>query len=149
LLWVGNGDLEVEFVVVDADTGAPVEGAEVTVDAIGEWHAGADKEREAGGFTLRTDGSGSARRVCRDTKVVGEDSALGFTNHRSVYMPYWSFHVSAPSYLTSEAAILDQPEYRRAVRWVGHRAYKLEVRVRLQRLRAEPTLHRTAVKCGA
>ena len=87
LLWVGSTELEVEFVVVDADTGAPVEGAEIVVRTGGGWYAGADEEREVGGFTLRSDVNGCARRVCQSNMVAGEESGLGFTSIRSVYMP--------------------------------------------------------------
>ncbi|QJX01208.1 hypothetical protein [Frigoriglobus tundricola] len=132
--WVGGTDLEVQFVVVDAGSGVPITGAEVTVRSGGGWYTGADQEREAGGFALPTDTNGSACRVCRNNWVVGEDSGLGFTHIRSVYMPRWSFRVSAPGYLITEPAILDQPEFQVSVRRVSPGADKLEIRVPLHRL---------------
>lgn len=138
IFWLGHTDLEVEFVVADADTGEPVEGADVVVESVGGWYADEDQRRDAGGFVLRTSAGGSARRSCRDSWVIGADSGLGFSASRSVRLPRWWFRVSAPGYLATESSPLDEPEYRRAVQRMEPRADRLEVRVRLQRRPAEP-----------
>lgn len=39
IYWVGQTDLTVEFVITDADTGKPIEGAGITVHSYGGFYA--------------------------------------------------------------------------------------------------------------
>jgi hypothetical protein len=134
--WVGGADLEVEFLVVDAATGAPIEGAEVAVQSDGGFYEG--KERDEAPFALRTDAAGAARRVCRDSMCFGTQSGLRITDTYVVHLPWWTFRVSAPGYEPAGPDFLDMPERVRQVRRAGPRAAKLEVRVPLRRTAAEP-----------
>src|SRR5262245_46450819 len=91
--WVGQTDLEVEFVVTDAGSGNPIPGARVEVKSEGGLYAERDKQE----FALVADADGKARKVCRDSMCFGKVSGLRFTDTYSVHLPYWRFRVVAPT----------------------------------------------------
>ena len=132
--WVGHTDLEIEFVVTDATTGHPVEGAEVAVRPDG----GLYQERDEAAFALRTDAAGTARRVCHSSMCFGTQSGLGFTDTYVVHLPWWDVRVSAAGCEPVGNFFLDVPEYVRQVERVGPRAAKLVVQVSLRKSAAEP-----------
>jgi hypothetical protein len=132
--WVGHADLEVEFVVVDAASDQPIEGAELAIQSDGGFYA----ERDEAPFTLRTDAGGAARRVCHDSMCFGTQSGLRVTDTYAVHLPWWTFRVSAPGYQPTDPELLDVRERVRQVQRVGPRAAKLVVRVPLQRVAADP-----------
>jgi hypothetical protein len=111
IAWVGSTDLEIKFIITDADTGQPIESAQVAVHSEGGFY----REHEEPDFTLVTDGEGIARRVCHRSMCFGTQSLLRFTNTFAVHLPWWHFSVSAPGYETNDLVYLNVPEYRRQV----------------------------------
>jgi hypothetical protein len=94
--WHGTINLEIVFLVADADTGRPVEGATVLVHQDSPTR-GPSGEKWGEKFGLPTDKDGAARRVCH--RLTGEHSSgLGFTNTWSVDLPSWFCWVTAPGY---------------------------------------------------
>jgi hypothetical protein len=131
--WVGNTDLEVEFVVADAAAGSPIPGARVEVQSDGGFYEERDKQE----FTLNAGADGIARKECRHSMCFGIHSGLGFTNTFFVHLPWWRFRVVAGGYESSEWADLDVPEYVRQARRVGPGRAKLVVSVALHKSQAE------------
>jgi len=108
----------VQFIVVDAVTGKPIDAAEIDVV-----HVDVDfcREKEKK-FTLRTDKNGIASRMCHDDMICGTQSGLRFTDTYSVYEPSWVFKVAAPGYKTTELHnLLDM------LRESGQRAERVKV----------------------
>jgi hypothetical protein len=132
IYWVGSTDLEVEFRVSAAGSGAPVPGARVEVQSEG----GLYEEHEKQEFMLETDAGGVSRKECRGSMCFGTQSGLRFTDTYVVHLPWWRFRVSAPGYEASEWANLDVPEYVHQVQQVGPRRARLVVPVSLQESRA-------------
>jgi hypothetical protein len=129
--WVGGTDLEVVFVVTDADSGSPIPGAEIKVWSEGGFYEGPDK----GEFALLAGARGEARKVCRDSMCFGTRSGLGFTDTYVVHLPFWHFRVVAPGHEPSEWVDLDVLEYRRQVQRAGPRRARVVVPVSLHRQR--------------
>lgn len=98
--WVGMTELEIEFIVTDAATGAPVKGAIVHV----KQEEGGFCEREKGEFELATDANGSAKRSVKQCMCYGK-SGWNIDTF-AVHFPSWSYQVSANGYATSEWAWL-------------------------------------------
>lgn len=100
--WVGSTDVTIEFVITDADTGDPIEGAEVSVRAT------EDSSTESGEhlFSLRSDQHGSARYLRRDNRCGGARSRLGLTDTFAVYPPDWRVEVSAPGNVPAEPFVV-------------------------------------------
>ena len=96
--WVGYTDLEIEFIVTEADTRQPIRGAEITVLSEGGFYS----EREEKQFKLETDHEGRARRVCHDSMCFGTQSGLCLTDTYVVHLPGWYIQVSAPGYRPSK-----------------------------------------------
>src|SRR5438477_9684943 len=67
MTWVGHTDLEVEFVVTDAETGVAIESATITVNSEG----GFCREEGEKSFTLNTDSRGVAQRTCTHCTCSG------------------------------------------------------------------------------
>jgi hypothetical protein len=129
--WLGSTDLEIEFVITDADSGQPVEAAELLVYEYGGFYREAQAERE---FTLTADSEGIIRSVCHDDWCIGKTSGLRFTDTYHVYLPEWRLQVSAPGYEASNRVWLRElPEGRRQQQHLGPRRDKLIVRLPMQR----------------
>ena len=127
--WVGSTNLEIEFLVTQADTGQPVQGAEIAVWSEGGFY----RERADRQFSLLTDEQGKARRVCHESMCFGTQSGLRLTDTYVVHLPWWNFRVSAPGYWTRELTSLDIPENVRQVQRLGPETAKLVVRVSVER----------------
>ncbi len=94
--WVGDTDLEVDFVVTDEATGQPVEGAAIVVQS-----------DEGKGFSLATDRNGLAHRICLQSMYMGQRSGIFRTETFVVDLPWSNVQVSASGYATSQ---LDFPQ---------------------------------------
>ena len=118
LLWDGRTDLTVDFVVTDAATGQPIEGAEIAIVSSGGLNADGYRLQETGRkteeFVLKTDGSGTARYVCRGCMRWGSTSGLGLTTTYSVYLPRWCMAARAPGYAETEPFFLNDAHQRAA-----------------------------------
>ncbi len=124
--WVGTTDLEVEFLVLDATTGAPIPGAVIDVHSDGGFY----EERDPQDFALVTGSGGRARRLCRDTMCCGT-SGWNIDTF-AVYLPEWYYRVAAPGYRPTEETALQVPENARKVRR-GKPAARLVVEVPLDK----------------
>jgi hypothetical protein len=122
-LWSGVTDLEIEVVVTDADTGQPVEAAEVFL------YLGSGESD-----TLSTDRNGIVRRTTY-TNTGGAMSPLRTTDTRTVDLRF-RVQVSAPGYEPSP--VIDLKSYQGQVQRTGPRSDKLVVPVRLRKGPAEP-----------
>jgi hypothetical protein len=130
VVWVGHTDLEVEFHVVDADTGEPVEGAAI---AVRQDAGGFCEDTSAREFELLTDGDGEAQRVSHSCMCFGTQSRLKFTDTYFVHLPWWHFRVSAGGHKTSTTQDLDVPAYIRKAKRAAPGIARLVVQVELAR----------------
>jgi hypothetical protein len=122
--WVGHTDLEIEFVVRDAETGEPIPDATIQVHSEGGLYA----ERQRQDFVLETDEAGRAKRMCQRCLCSGRSGWMIDTYH--VAVPEWSYRASAPGYAASESAELGvQEKVKRSRR--GSRTARLTVEIRL------------------
>src|SRR6478752_8971501 len=91
--WVGHTDLEVRFDVIDANTGQPIPNVTVHVHAEpGGFCADGDAQE----FTIRADEHGHAMHLCKSCMCCGSSGL--FENSFAVYLPFWTFHVTATGY---------------------------------------------------
>jgi hypothetical protein len=109
IAWDGFTDLDVEFVISDADTGRPVAGAAVDIE---QEAGGFCRDRDAKQFRLVTGPDGTATHRCLDCMCSG---TTRMKDSFAVHLPYWTFAVSADGYRPSEPVELDQPLYERQV----------------------------------
>lgn len=126
--WVGDTDLEVEFVVTDSVTGGPVPRARVEIQSEGGFYAEDFKQD----FTLTGDDSGVARKECLHSMCFGTQSQLRFTDTFAVHLPFWRYRVVAGGYHSTEWIELGLPQARQVQR-AGHGKAKLVVPVALRR----------------
>ena len=129
MLWVGRTDLTLEFVVTDAVTGQPIEGADVSIHSSGGFYA----EREEMDLLLKSDQQGAARYVSRDNMCCGAESTLRFTDTFSAHMPYWSVVVSAPGYVATEPFGLHDHPARASVKRTAPRQSKVVIPIALRK----------------
>lgn len=127
--WASKTDLEVEFVVTEADSGAPIPGARVEVQSQGGFY----DEKEKQEFALAADSEGTARKECRNSLTSGTRSGLRFTDTSSVNLPWWKYRVSAAGFKTSEWTNIDVPDFRKKVQPDGPHKSKLVVEVSLSK----------------
>jgi hypothetical protein len=129
-IYQGTGftDLEIEFLVEDAATHAPIPGALIDVQS---FTGNADHTLKTE-CVLMTDESGLARTT---TEAVFDDSSslLGIASSFSVNPPNWVLRVSAPEYATNELLDLHSPACVRKSAHTGPHKSKLQVRVSLQK----------------
>jgi hypothetical protein len=130
ICWVGRTDLQVEFAITDAATGAPVPGARVEIC---EEKSGLYQERDEKQFVLVCTSDGRASKECRDSMCFGTRSGLRFTDTFVVHLPWWRFRVVADGYEPSEWTELDEPEYIRQARRVSPGKAKLVVPIELHK----------------
>jgi hypothetical protein len=102
LRWVGFTDLTVEFVVTDAETGRPIESAEILGYPEGGGPPGAEPIRWI------TDQNGVARGEVR-RMCSGKQSRLQRTDTFNVHSPPWYLLVSAPGYEGAGPSHLNEP----------------------------------------
>jgi hypothetical protein len=127
--WVGRTDLEIEFVVSDAETGEPIPGATIQVHSEGGLYA----ERQRQDFVLATDQAGSVKRLCQSCLCCGRSGWMVDTY--SVAVPEWSYRASAPGYAASEPADLAVRENVEQLQR-GSSAARLTVEIHLAKLGA-------------
>jgi hypothetical protein len=133
--WVGSTDLEVEFAITDAATGAQIPDARVEIK---QAKGGFYEDRDEKEFVLASGSDGLASRGGRESMCFGTRSGLGFTDTFVVHLPYWRFRVVAGGYESGEWTELDVPQYIRQARRAGPGKAKLVVPVSLHKNRAEP-----------
>jgi hypothetical protein len=133
--WVGHTDLEVEFAITDAATGAPIPSARVEIQ---QAKGGFYEDRDEKEFVLVAGADEVAHKECRDSMCFGTQSGLRFTDTFVVHLPYWWYRVVAEGYNSPERADLDVLELRRQVRRAGPGKAKLVVPVSLHPKQAEP-----------
>ena len=127
--WVGSTDLEVEFVVTDADTGGPVPSTRVEVQSEGGFYEERDKQE----FALVAGADGVVRKECRESMCFGTQSGLRFTDTFVVHLPFWRFRGVAEGYEMVEWTELGVPDYVRQIRKAGPGKTKLVVRLSLHK----------------
>src|SRR5262249_39986542 len=125
--WVGSADLTIEFLVTDAETGEPIQNADILIHSEGGFY----EERHPRDFRLRTDSKGAVRYVCRRSMSFGNQSGLRFTDTFNVHLPWWFVGVAAPGYQTIEPFELEA--YHQPVKEVGPRHAKLIVPIALHK----------------
>ncbi len=81
--WVGRTDLEVGFMVTDAETGLPISNATIRVRTEA---GGFCDDREQRSFTIATDANGLAKHICTNCMCFGSRSA--FENTFVVHLPW-------------------------------------------------------------
>ncbi len=124
IYWVGSTDLEVEFVITDADSRHPIPGAQVEVfSELGNQEM----------FVLYSDSDGIARKDCPDSKSSGTQSGLRFTDTYCVPPPCWMYHVNAEGYEPRDWAGLCESDGSWRMQRTGRRQSKLEVAVSLKK----------------
>jgi hypothetical protein len=137
IAWVGNIDLEVEFIITDASTGSPISGAHIDVLSEGGFYDGGHKH-EWEQFIMVADSEGRTSKECRNSMCCGIQSGLRFTDTFAVHMPWWLFRATAPGYESSEREGLNVLKYSRQVIKVGPRQAKVVVPVPLHKSLGEP-----------
>lgn len=132
---VGAGDLELTFVVIDAETGKAIKGGEIDVPASQTSFCSECDDP----FKLKMDENGRAIRLCKQCMWYSFSSGVRLFGTRrrtfNTHMPDWVFRVSAPGYVTSEAISLRDQD-RRTLQSVDNVA-TMEVTIQLRRLPAE------------
>jgi hypothetical protein len=136
--WVGHTDLEVCFVVTDADTGQPIPEAIVHIRA--EPSGFCDDTAESQ-FTITPDSNGRAKYVCTNCMCFGSKGLLEDTY--AVHLPWWWFHATASQYSATAPAYLDVPENVKRVQR-GAPFATITVPIRLPRKTAERSDERGA-----
>jgi hypothetical protein len=128
IAWVGATDLDVEFVITDADSGAPLPGARVEIHSEGGLLA---HEESKGDFVLIVDEDGVAQKARPRCMCHGDRSGLGFTNSFAIHTPWWRFRAVAAGYETPEWAWLDSIDHSRQLQRLGPGRTKLVVPISL------------------
>jgi hypothetical protein len=124
--WVGHCDIDIGFVVVDANTGSPIPNATIHIRADGH---GFCKDREPSVFMLDCDANGYASQM---DKCMCFGTSRLFSNSFGMHLPHWWYSASAPGFTDSEQAFLDDGENNRRVKR-GKPAASLSVTVPLIR----------------
>jgi hypothetical protein len=131
IAWVGSTELTIEFAVRDANSGQPIEGADLTVYAETERYLnGRDRT-----FHLKTDSDGVARYFIPEITCCGTQSNLRlFTDTRVVYTPAWTIvTTTAPGYQQPEPFDLQPSRYKRNFQRLGPRKDKLTIPIALHK----------------
>jgi hypothetical protein len=101
-VWVGFTDLEVEFVVTDADNGKPIDGATIFISAES---GGYCEEQDKKQFQLTTQSDGIAKRLCKQCMCFG---TVGWNvDTFMVHLPKWHFFAATRGYRQSEWEYFD------------------------------------------
>jgi hypothetical protein len=130
--WIGNKDLEVEFVISDAITGFQVPNASLAINGID--NNGNDEQ-----FILQTDVFGIARRLCPKQWCSGTDwewCGIPVSGSSSVKPPDWVFQATAPGYVATEWVSVRFSDPPRSQERVRPGLAKLTVPVSLRPLEA-------------
>jgi hypothetical protein len=130
IAWVGFGDLTIEFVITDPNSGKPIADSRISVRATGGFYDEFDEDYKAP-FILRADANGVATRLLHNNRRIGWQSPLRFTDAYSFYTPSWNFQVSAEGYETSDLFFLS--EYPQIKERNGDDGDRLIVRIELRK----------------
>ena len=124
--WVRRTDLKIRFIVTDEETGTAIKDAIIHVRAE---RGGFCEERGERQFDLVTDDRGNAQRLCRNCMCFGSRGA--FEDTFALHLPWWSFQVSAPGYISTKSMYLNVPERVQDVKREDGRA-TLSIAIALQ-----------------
>jgi hypothetical protein len=132
MFWVGFRDLEITFLVVDADSGDPISAAVIDIP----------KTREGlcqgceGPFRFVTNQQGVAKHLCKHCMCSGFSGWRLFFRHVESFgshTPGWVFDVSAPGFQKIGEEHLFKDEILRTMRR-GDQFATMEVAIQLHRL---------------
>jgi hypothetical protein len=130
---VGCRDLEITFLVSDAETHEPIAAAEINVpESRSHFCEGCDDA-----FKLVTDDQGMARRRCSNCMCFGYAGGAPFLRRLDTYgshTPSWEIFASAPGYQRSERIFVGKDEFLRTLQR-GNKFATMQVSIKLQRLR--------------
>ena len=132
IYWVGFRDLEITFVVTDAQTNEPIAGAEIDIP---ESQNGFCSECDDA-FRLVTDAQGTAKRMCKQCMCSGYSGRKPFFRRVDTFgthIPDWMPQISAAGFSNSGPFSVGEPAFRRTVRR-GVEFATMEVSVMLFRL---------------
>lgn len=125
--WVGHTDIEVRFVITDAETGQPIPNAMVHICA--EAGAFCDDPQQLE-FTITADKDGHASQLATNCMCFGSKGT--FKDTFASRLPKWSFHATATGYSAAEPAYLDVAKNARQVQR-GDPFATLSVPIRMQK----------------
>lgn len=128
--WVGFKDLEITFLVTNAETNLPI--ARAIIDVPESKRAFCDECNDA--FKLVTDVRGTAKRMCKNCMCFGSSGLPGRWNSFGTHVPSWVYHASAPGFHQSASLHLEQSEFRQTV-VRGDRLTTMQVAIKLQPVR--------------
>jgi hypothetical protein len=129
---VGIRDLEITFVITDADSDAPIDGAKIDVSKSREHELCQDCDAP---LHLVTNREGTAKRVCRNcfTDITsGGELFFRYGHHVGVYPPRWQFEVTADRFQKSGELQLYTAEFLRTQQR-GDQFATMEVAIKLHR----------------
>jgi hypothetical protein len=105
IAWRAYVDVEIEFVVTDAEIGKPIAGANVAI-LYEDVNLCADRGQAP--FSLRTNAQGVARRSCKECPCSGTTG--GPRDAWGISIPAWLVQVTAPGYRPSALFPLETPQ---------------------------------------
>lgn len=108
--WVGRTDVEVRFVVTDAQTGQPIPNAVIYIRAE---PGGFCDDPPVPKFAITTDRNGHATQVATHCMCFGSKGA--FEDTFASHLPPWWFHVTSTGYSATEPTYLDAADDARQV----------------------------------
>lgn len=126
--WVGRTDLDVRFIVTDAETGQPIPDATIHIRAEPGGFCADSPQPE---FTLTTDDNGHARQLATNCMCFGSKGP--FEESFGSHLPRWTFYATADQYSATDPAELDVLENAREVQR-GDTLATLSVSIRLQKI---------------
>lgn len=125
--WVGHTDIEIRFVITDAETGLPIPNATVHISAEAD---GFCDDAQQSKFTITSCEDGHANQLATNCMAFGSEGTSGdtFASH----LPQWSFYATATGYSATAPAYLDVPKNARQVQR-GDPSATLSVPIRLRK----------------
>jgi len=129
--WVGSKDLEITFVVTDAEDGLPLADAKVKIL---DEETSFCSNRGKAPFDLVTGPDGTATHLCEHAMCFGTEgwSLTGRIDTFAIHLPGWMVGVEAPGYAPTEPFYLDTGYYQRQVQR-GTALARLKVPIILQK----------------
>jgi hypothetical protein len=131
ILWDGHTDMEIEFVVTDAETGAATPDARIEIESDESYC----DERDQREFTLTTNADGVASSISHTVFCGGTRSGLGITESYDFLLPHWRYRVIAAGYMPREAVRLEGSTNAHDVERLGPRQSRFVVPVALRKSR--------------
>jgi hypothetical protein len=132
MYWVGSRDLEITFVVTDAETGGPVPRALIEVPPM-KAHFCNDCD---GPIRLVADKDGVAKLPCKGCMCHGYrgwEPFFRWADTFSTHTPHWFFAVSGPGYHKREKIHLGEQAFRKTIER-GSDAATMRVSISLHRM---------------